>query len=152
MKLIFYVALVFLLSGNLFAQSDSAVFVVPEMNIYQMKKGKEVIYEFDQHKNFLYLNGDTIKVSTEKYKYAVDISAVNKISLRNGSKTWQMAGYAALGAFATGFIIGSLSKISVTGDGPGERNPLFGFAFRHYTCCADWFYRRYYGCFNAGLF
>lgn len=109
MKISISILFVILFTCTLFAQSDSSVFVVPEMNIYQMEKGKEVLYEFEHKNNLIILIKDTLTVSPQYYNYSSGLESVNKISFKNGSHFWNGAlvgagfGY-LLGFFGYGII------------------------------------------------
>jgi hypothetical protein len=115
------------ISLNLFAQYDSEkVFTVPEIQIYQMEKGKEVFYEFDNDKNYFHLKNDTIRISPDKYTYSVPLSLVRTVAVRDGNKMWKWASYGALGAFVIGAIGGQFLRVPDMGGGTHDPEFLFG--------------------------
>ena len=79
------------------------------MKIYQTEKDSNVVCGFNNYKNYVYINGDSIKVNPLKYKYAVNINDIHKITLHSADSFW---GGAAVGSIL-GFICGAMIGFNI---------------------------------------
>lgn len=112
----------FMIVLPLFSQTDSShVFGLPQMKINQKEKGKDITYYFDNSLNKFTLTPNSLFPDTNRYRYKVNITDVNKVSFRNGSHVWGAAGVTG----AAGFVLGFLFWGYFRPDGPAK------FTFSH---------------------
>ncbi len=100
--------------------NDFRIEAVKGFNEYGILKKKTHIYK---NLNMVRIYNDTFAFSSEDSKVVPKFTAkeIKKISIKDGNYLLSGAGYSALGGFALGFILGSVSK------GKGEGHPSYSF-------------------------
>lgn len=97
-----------LTSSILYSQNDSVYkFTLPELKITQLEKGKEVIYGFDNDENLFLVKDSMLVANPDKYKYKVLMSAITKLSIRDGTYSWRGAKFIGLIGGGMGLLFGA---------------------------------------------
>lgn len=107
-------SLILLLCNIVFAQSDTAVFLLPELKIFDNVEKSGVNVHFEEKNNKFSLFESLLVADTGKYNYSVNINSIRKIGFRNGTNFWGGAAIGAVVGFVAGFFAGGYFGI----DGP----------------------------------
>ncbi len=107
-------SLILFLCNIVFAQSDAAVFLMPELKIFDNVKKSGVNVHFKEKNNKFSLFDSLLVADTGKYNYSVNINSIRKIGFRNGTNFWGGAAFGAAVGFVAGFFAGGYFRF----DGP----------------------------------
>lgn len=98
---------------------DSSGFNLPGLRITELKNKQEVIFIFDESKNFFILYDSILTADPNKYDYKVNINNIKKIAVYKGTSFFHGLGYGAGLGFVLGFVFGAF----IIGDvGGGKAN------------------------------
>lgn len=104
-----YLCIHFIISASLFSQSgEKSLYVLPELSISQIEKGKIVIYDFEKDENRFLLSDSLLIADTSVYSYRVGLSDIKKISVNVGSFFLEGAG----AGLVLGVLIGLATSTS----------------------------------------
>ncbi len=86
-------------------------FTLPPFRISQIEKGKVVKYGFEKDRNLIQLSDGFLAADPERYQYAVRLSDIEDISIRNGFSTFGGAKYGGFIGGGLGLIFGILNSV-----------------------------------------
>jgi hypothetical protein len=114
LKSVFLFAVLFI-AENILSQADSsAVFILPQVEVTQLKNKHVVSYAFKQQdRNKFILSDSFLTGNPDMYNYHVKISDIRALTFRKGSHFWTGAAILGGAGFLFGFlVVGSLNDIA----------------------------------------